>query len=93
MGRGRGPLLQAWNLGLPSVRMMRTASLVRSTLPPRGDPLRNGPVNGQPSGHLVLGTGHLLHARVSLPSSPQLLCRLVYKEILAWKSSLGRDRG
>lgn len=57
-----------------------------------GDPLRNGTVNSQPSGHLALGTGHMLHARVSLPY-PQLLCRLVYKEILAWKSSLSKDRG
>uniref|UniRef100_A0A452T1M8 Glucose-6-phosphate exchanger SLC37A2 n=1 Tax=Ursus maritimus TaxID=29073 RepID=A0A452T1M8_URSMA len=40
----------------------------------------------------------LCDANVALPSlcasnSPQLLCRLVYKEIIAWKSSLSRDRG
>ena len=75
MGRGRGPLLQAWNLGLQSVRMMRTASFAQSTLPPMGDPLRNGTVNSQPSGHLALGTGHMLHARVSLPYFVKLTLR------------------
>lgn len=51
-----------------------------------------------PLRHPALGTDHVVNANVALPSlcasnSPQLLCRLVYKEIIAWKSSPSRDRG
>lgn len=40
----------------------------------------------------------MLQANVFLPSlcasnSSQLLCRLVYKEIMAWKSSLSKEAG
>lgn len=45
---------------------------------------------------LVLGTQCSVLTVPSLPSvpcAPQLLCRLVYKEILAWKVSLSRGSG
>lgn len=97
--------LQPWRskaLAIGGSGVMRAAALCSEALSlPPSDPLPNGSVSlpllhCQSTGHLALGTQCSMLTVPSLPSAPcapQLLCRLVYKEILAWKVSLSRGSG